>query len=143
MQAVIVSVTGTQQGADGEINTIELVAKGHCRQTHGTTYITYKEEVTGLDGATTLLKLYPDHICLVRLGAYEQKQEFIPGRKTYSLYRTPYGSMKLGVLTHDLSCHPADEHDPSAGQIVLITYELEMEGQWQSSNTLKLSFLKA
>ncbi|MDU4961212.1 MAG: DUF1934 domain-containing protein [Sporomusaceae bacterium] len=143
MQAVIVKVTGTQQGADGEIETIELTATGSCRRQNGTTYITYKEELTGLDGASTLLKLYPNHICLVRLGAYQQKQEFIPGRKTYSNYVTPHGSLMLGVTTRSLAFTPIDENDPSAGQTVAINYELEVEGQWQSSNTLRLSFTKA
>lgn len=143
MENVIVTVIGTQQGLDGDQNTIELIAKGHCQQKGEITYITYKEELSGLEGTTTLLKLYSDHVCLVRIGPYEQKQEFVPGRKTYSLYVTPYGSMKLGVLTRDLARNIVNAENPIDGQTILISYELEVEGKWQSSNTLKISFTKA
>jgi uncharacterized beta-barrel protein YwiB (DUF1934 family) len=143
MKDVIVTVIGTQQGPDGDQNTIELIANGHCRQKGEITYITYKEELSGLEGTTTLLKLYSDHVTLVRMGRYEQKQEFIPGRKTYSRYVTPYGSMKLGVLTRDLARDIANAENPVDGQTILISYELDVEGKWQSSNTLKISFIKA
>jgi uncharacterized beta-barrel protein YwiB (DUF1934 family) len=142
MEDVIVTVIGTQRGLDGDQNTIKLIAKGHYQQKGEVTYITYKEELSGLEGATTLLKLYPDHVCLVRMGPYEQKQEFVPGHKTYSLYVTPYGSMKLGVWTHDLSRDIGNAENPMDGTI-LISYELEIEGKWQSANTLKISVTKA
>lgn len=143
MEDVIVTVLGTQQGADGEQTAIELVAKGHYRQKGGIGYVTYKEELSGLDGATTLLKLYPDHVCLIRMGAYEQKQDFVPGRKTYSRYITPYGVIEMGALTRELSRDIVNTEDPIDGQTILISYALEFEGEWQSSNTLKLSFARA
>lgn len=143
MQEVIVTVVGTQRRLDGEEDVIELIAKGHRRQNNGVTYITYKEEVSGLDGAITLLKLYSDHVSLVRMGAYEQKQEFYPGHKTYSLYSTPYGSMELGVLTRELSLENTQGENLISDQFLWLAYELDIDGEWQSSNTLKISVQEA
>jgi hypothetical protein len=50
--------------------------------------------------------------------------------------------MKLGVLTHDLSRDTGNAKNPMDGTI-LISYELEIEGEWQSANTLKISYTKA
>lgn len=143
MEDVIVTVKGTQKGFDNEETAIELVAKGQYCQKGETGYITYKEELSGLDGTTTLLKLYSDHVCLIRMGSYEQKQDFVPGRKTYSRYITPYGVIEMGALTRDLSREIINTEDPIAGQTILINYELECDGEWQSSNTLKISIARA
>ena len=142
MENVLVTVIGTQCGIDGEESRIELIAKGHRKQQAGITYITYKEALSGLDDTTTLLKLYADSGCLVRMGSYEQKQEFRPGEKTYSPYITPYGNMELGVLTRNLSIDRAQTDSADAEQTVLLCYELEINGQWQSTNTLQIKVTK-
>lgn len=139
MENVIVKVTGMQTGHDGEQDRIELTAKGHRQTKNGVTYITYQEALSGLENTTTLLKLFADHVCLVRMGDYEQKQEFCPGRKTYSTYSTPYGSMKLGVYTNELRQQSCDKADLSSDQTISISYELEIDGQWQSSNVLMIT----
>ena len=143
MEDVIVTVIGTQLRKDGEQDKIELIASGHRQQKSGVTYITYKEVLSGLEDTTTLLKLLPDRVCLSRRGAYTQNQEFYPGRTTYGMYITPYGSMKLGVSTHDLLQENMSETNITTGQTISISYELEIDGHWQSSNTLRITVAKA
>ncbi len=132
MRKVIVTVVGTQTDAAGEESRIELVTVGSRRDKDGVSYITYREsEVSGLEGTTTLLKLYPGRMTLVRMGAVELKQEFAPGLKSHGTYITPYGSMKLTVATRSLE-------RAAAGGIDAVTagYDLEINGRWQSYNTL-------
>lgn len=134
MRKVIVTVVGTQTDAAGEESRIELVTVGSRRDKDGVSYITYREsEVSGLEGTTTLLKLYPGRMTLVRMGAVELKQEFAPGLKSHGTYITPYGSMKLTVATRSLE-------RAAAGGIDAVTagYDLEINGRWQSYNTLAL-----
>lgn len=142
MEDVIVTVIGTQLGQDGEQDRIELIAKGHRHHKCGVTYITYKEVLSGLDNTTTLLKLFPDRVFLIRMGTYEHKQEFYPGHKTYGMYITPYGSMKLGIFTRDLLLEDMKKTN-TTGQTISISYELEIDGQWQSSNALRITVAKA
>jgi uncharacterized beta-barrel protein YwiB (DUF1934 family) len=134
MRKVVVTVVGTQTDAAGEASRIELMALGTCHDKGGVTYITYREtELSGLEGTTTLLKIYGDHISLVRMGAVEQKQEFYPGETRHSTYITPFGCMKLSVATKCLDIAVIQ----GLGSL-FAAYDLEINGQWQSSNTLSV-----
>lgn len=135
MTPVVISVEGTQQDETGEEQRIELVTAGRYYRRQDTDYITYDEsELTGLKGTTTLLKIYSDHVVLVRMGTIEQRQEFRTGERNLSTYVTPYGAMNMIVATSDLNIAVIQ----GIGQIV-ITYELEIEGRWQSSNRLAIT----
>ena len=134
MTNVVVSVTGTQQDENGEEDRIELITAGRYYRKHGVDYFTYSEsELTGLEGTTTLLKVYEDAIVLVRMGKVDQRQEFRRGELTMSTYITPYGALELGVSTKTVMIDLAE----GIGQIT-ITYDLEIEGQWQSFNKLAI-----
>ncbi len=100
MRKVVVTVVGTQTDAGGEESRIEFVTVGSRQDRDGVSYITYRESaVTGMEGTTTLLKLYPDRLTVVRMGAVELKQEFGCGITSHSTYITPYGSLKMAVST--------------------------------------------
>lgn len=136
MHKVIVTVVGTQTDAAGEQSRIEFVTVGSRQEKNGISYITYREsEISGLEGTTTLLKLYPDYISVVRMGAVEHKQEYRLGQPCPSLYITPYGSMEMSVLTRRLE--RVDEAD--GGQSITAGYDLTIDGQWQSYNTLAVN----
>jgi uncharacterized beta-barrel protein YwiB (DUF1934 family) len=135
MATVIVTVTGIQRDDTGEESRIELVTVGRHYEKNGIHYITYDEtEVSGMEGTTTLLKLYGDSVAVVRMGKVEHKQEFRLGEKTYSTYVTPYGSLKMALYTSKL-----DHSYQAIGGNVHICYELEIDGQWQSSNELSVN----
>ncbi|HWR43691.1 MAG TPA: DUF1934 domain-containing protein [Sporomusa sp.] len=132
---VLITVTGSQRDAHGEENTIELFTHGRSHCKNGVHYISYQEtEVSGMEGATTLLKIYPDYCLLVRMGRVEQRQEFRIGKCCSSSYVTPYGTMKMGVRTTRLTVTRTADNSRVTG--VNIEYELEIDGQWQSANTL-------
>ncbi|HWR09172.1 DUF1934 domain-containing protein [Sporomusa sp.] len=132
---VLITVTGCQRDAHGDENTIELFTHGRSHVKNGVHYISYQEtEVSGLEGATTLLKIYPDYVILVRRGRVEQRQEFRIGKCCSSCYVTPYGTIKMGVRTTQLTITRTPETSWVSG--VNIEYELEIDGQWQSANKL-------
>ena len=134
MRKVIVTIVGTQTDEYGEKNTIELIAVGSYYERNGVHCLTYKEsEITGMDGTTTLLKIYGDHFSVIRMGAVEQKQEFYPGQNTNCTYITPFGSMKMSIYTKYMEIAV----DKGIGNISA-SYELTINGQWQSSNTLSV-----
>jgi uncharacterized beta-barrel protein YwiB (DUF1934 family) len=134
MQNVIVTVTGTQTDAQGEENHIELITPGRRYQKNGIDYVTYQESaVSGMEKTTTLLKIYTDKLGLIRMGSVEQKQEFCMGYKLMGTYVTPFGVMKLNILTKKLDITMS----ASLGKIE-VAYELEIGGQWQSSNKLSV-----
>lgn len=134
MNQVLITVTGTQRDCQGEESRIELTTLGKHYNKNNVEYFTYQEtELSGMEGTTTVVKLHSDYVSLVRMGTVELKQEFRLNEKSYSTYVTPYGNMKMAVMTHVL------EHSFSGGTGALrIHYDLEMDGQWQSYNTLSV-----
>ena len=135
MVNVIVTVVGTQRDAQREESRIELITAGHYYEKNGVRYIIYQDsEVSGLEGTKTMLKVYDDYVVLVRMGSVKQEQEFRLGKKSHSTYVTPYVSMDMGILTQNI--------DLDLGALVNnihVRYELEINGQWQSTNTLSIS----
>ena len=132
MRKVVVTVVGTQTDAGGEESRIEFVTVGSRQDRDGVSYITYREsEITGMEGTTTLLKLYADRLILVRMGAVELKQEFRLGLTSHCTYITPYGSLKMAVSTRHFQAAGGDDRET-----VTAGYDLEIDGRWQSYNTL-------
>ena len=135
MDNILVTVIGIQRDAGGDENRIELVTPGRKYQKNGVHYITYKESaISGMEGSTTLIKLYPGHVTVIRMGSVEHKQEFCLGEETFSTYITPYGSLEMGIQTKLLEHSRPDELDS-----IQIGYDLKIDGQWQSYNELSIS----
>ncbi|SEO93133.1 DUF1934 domain-containing protein [Propionispora vibrioides] len=135
---VVVTVTGLQRDAQGEENRIELVGTGDYVRKNGVGYIKYREtELSGLEGTTTVIKVRPDEVTLLRMGKVEQKQVFRPGQKTQSLYTTPFGNLDMAVVTGVL--HISGTAGAQELPAIYIEYELEIAGDWQSANTLSIT----
>ncbi len=132
---IIITIIGTQKDEKGEESCIECTAKGRYYERNSIRYIVYKDhEISGVEGVTTMLKVYDKHVELVRMGSVDHKQEFLPGQKSCSVYHTPYGTMHMGIQTNSLKMALA-----STTGTIAIEYELEINGQWQSANTLSIS----
>lgn len=133
---VVITVIGIQKDGNGEENRVELITKGRFYDKNGVKYIVYEDsEISGLEGVTTMLKIYEKQVALVRTGSINHKQEFLLGEKSHSIYRTPYGAMEMGIMTNSLRM---DLPSGAAGTLE-IGYELEINGQWQSANSLLIS----
>lgn len=134
MTNIVVSVTGTQRDEIGDEQRIEFITTGRYYRKNNYDYFTYSEsELAGMEGTTTLLKVRENTIVLVRMGNIDQRQEFRQGEYTVSTYITPYGVMELGVTTSDVSV------DLIAGSgKINIAYDLEIDGKWQSFNSLAI-----
>lgn len=132
---VVVTIVGTQRDGQGEENSIELITAGHYYEKKGVQYIVYKDtEISGLEGVSTMLKIYQQHVVLVRMGNVQYQQQFRLGEKSHSSYVTPYATMEMGILTQSIEQNLSN----SVGDIY-IRYELEINGQWQSTNTLSIN----
>ena len=134
MKRVFVTITGRQKDVYDQEQCQEMTVAGTYYRRNGVDYISYRErEEDGLGQTTTLLKIYEDRTILVRRGDVEQEQEFRRGERTESGYATPYGKLSLGIMTKEYSWFFGP-----AGGAVDITYDLEIDGQWQSTNQLSV-----
>ena len=134
MNKVIVTVIGRQKDAAGEENSIKMVAQGkhYCR--NGMNYVLYEDtSLSGEQGTSTLLKIADDSLTLLRQGAVVQEQYFAKAEESASVYKTPYGELNLSIKTKDI-----DIVYGSISGNISINYDLSINGQWQSSNTLQI-----
>lgn len=136
MDHIVVKVIGAQRDIYGQESRIEIKAAGRYYQKNGMHYVVYqdKESLEHEEPVTTILKIGPDHVKLLRMGAIDQNQEFRVGEKKYSTYVTHYGRMNMAVTTKKM-----DIVIGLASGVIDINYELEVDGQWQSDNTLSIS----
>jgi uncharacterized beta-barrel protein YwiB (DUF1934 family) len=65
-------------------------------------YIKYKEPDYEMGTTSTMMKLKPGYIKIIRHGDVQSEQEFLLHEKTYGFYYTPQGRMGLETYTHSL-----------------------------------------
>ena len=135
MNKVVVKVLGNQKDIYGEENKIEVVSVGKHYSKNDVHYVLYNDsENLGVDHTSTLLKIDKDNVTLIRKGKVEQTQFFKKLETSSSNYKTPFGNMRLTVLTKEL--------DIAFGTVtgdIVIDYELAIDGQWQSENELRIN----
>jgi uncharacterized beta-barrel protein YwiB (DUF1934 family) len=129
---VLISVISRQVDAEGEINEMELTTPGKFYEKAGCRYITYKEtEISGLGETTTVVKIDPGRVSVIRMGCLEAKQVFSVGEKHDSSYIMPYGTLEIGVTPWVVEAR-VDEQE---GEIRL-EYDWEIDRKLHSRNTL-------
>ena len=72
-------------------------------------YIEYDEsEATGMEGTQTSVEIGQDYISVQRSGSVNSDMLFIEGRKTHSVYTTPFGQLLMGIYTNKLEIDTTD-----------------------------------
>ncbi|MDP4143463.1 MAG: DUF1934 domain-containing protein [Bacillota bacterium] len=128
----IISVSSTQ--SEKEDAPIEVVTPGKFYEKSGCFYAVYNEtEISGMEGTTTTLKIYPDKFVLIRTGTTTTRMEFQKGSKNVSLYNTPYGTLELGIDTKELDIEMND-----CGGKVIVKYGVSVGGHKNQTTILNI-----
>jgi uncharacterized beta-barrel protein YwiB (DUF1934 family) len=110
---------------EGEPDVIELTSPARFSVLRNGTYkIKYEEtDLAGYDGAATEMLLCNDKAQIKRTGTSEMCIRLDLLRKHYSVYKTPYGEMSLGIVTHNIENNLTE----NGGKIAL-RYSLDFDG---------------
>lgn len=128
----MIHVTSLQRDEQGKDEKITLETPGIYGETEDMKYVTYKEtQLAGMEGTTTTLQMYEDHVNLVREGNFLQDQEYRIGKQSKSLYQTPMGAMEISVMTRDIE---NTIHD-GKGRMRL-SYDVELKGLFKHLNEI-------
>ena len=140
MDNYLITINGFQQTVgDTESDNVELITSGDFEYENGLYYIDYDESgATGLEGCHTSIEIGADYLSIQRTGAINTDMLYIEGKKTYSLYNTPYGQMMIGIYTKKLNI----DIDDTGGDIS-IEYTIEMNDKPCGSNRLKITVKKS
>jgi len=135
MRNVIISITGIQNDANGDTDSVELVTAGQYGFENGESRFTYEEsDLTGLSGTRTTFTINPMGVVLRREGSLNSEMVFEQGRKNFFLYETPYGNATMGVDTRRIDTS-LDEH----GGILEIDYDIDFNHTPMGRNQFKIN----
>lgn len=127
---VTISLTSIQW-QDGEKTQTELVTKARHTKQDGCDIITYDDtEATGFKGSVTTIKSNAKSAYITRKGTANSALALEIGKKNFCQYETPYGSLRLGVYTHDISNTIAEN-----GRLYL-KYSLDLNASPLSENEI-------
>jgi len=130
----IISVL-SKQGNPKDDNDIEVVTPGEFYRKDDCYYAVYKEtKISGMEGTTTTMKIYPETFSIIRMGTTATKMDFKENSENLVLYNTPYGILELKIETKDLKINVDD-----AGGKVLIDYNMTVSGQTPQHTILEVS----
>ena len=133
---VTISLTSIQW-QDGEKTQTELVTKARQSQLNGCDIIAYDDtEATGFEGSVTTIKIDGKSAYITREGTANSVLALEKGRKNFSQYETPYGSMRLGVYAHNVDNTIAEN-----GRLYL-KYSLDLNGSPLSENEIIMTINK-
>ena len=140
MDEFLITINGFQQTVgDTDSDNVELITTGEFEFENGLYYIDYEEsEATGLDGCHTNIEIGMDYISLQRTGAITTDMLYIEGKKTYSMYNTPFGQMMVGIYTKKL-----DINIDEKGGNISIEYSLDLNDKPCGNNNLKINVREA
>jgi uncharacterized beta-barrel protein YwiB (DUF1934 family) len=97
---VEVIVTAIQKYADHQDDDLKTVADGEYYFRNGSHYILYSEKNEGFTETTkNMLKLKDGLLEMTRKGLINTSMVFDKNKETESLYRTPFGELRLGIQT--------------------------------------------
>jgi uncharacterized beta-barrel protein YwiB (DUF1934 family) len=129
----IISIVSKQLSVDSEA--IEVHTPGSYSEDEGFYLAEYKEtEISGMEGTTTRLEIYPEKLMLIREGTTTTNMEFEKNKKYITLYNTPYGTMELKIQTKELKIEVNE-----LGGRIFIDYNMGIPGQKLLKTELSIS----
>lgn len=136
----MIKVLGTQTDLKGEKNTIELTTEGKVYEKNNHMYIVYEEtEISGMEGATTTLKIEGDHkVSMKRYGGMDSQLVFEEGKHFTSQYKTMFGNFRMDVKTSTLKVNLSRQNQKGKIEIV---YDVVISGLTETKNTLEISVM--
>lgn len=130
---IVLAIETTIQ-ADSTTEQSRVAADGSIYQKGDVLYCTYKEAADGGEIRHTI-KIASGRVTILRRGAVEMRQQFIPSRKTEGEYKTPYGLFPIAAKTKELQF--AWDEKRLRGQL-LLAYDLWIKGNYTGFYTVKI-----
>ena len=120
---VMLSICGKQFYDAQEPEVIELVTEGTLEAIPGGWEIFYEESsLTGMEGISTMFRILPEKVTLIRSGRLNSQMEFQLGVLHESLYQMEFGALMITVCATKIDCS-IDER----GGTVDLTYGIDIE----------------
>lgn len=131
---VLITVNSKIDDLQGEPDKMSFITEGTFSKANNEYTVSYQEsEITGLNGTTTILKVQPDSVTLIRHGNVSSMMLFEVGKTHLTDYATEYGSVMLGVTAKKVEVS-IDDH----GGDISVDYILEYNRAYGGRNTINV-----
>lgn len=130
---VMVHIRGMQADMDGEA--IEMICPGTYYYKEGRHYVFYEENQEGFTGVSKCQLRLQDETCLevIKKGLSNMHMILDAGKKTSTIYSTPYGQFSLEINTKSLViCETEQELD------ICAEYHMEADGSLLTSSEIEI-----
>jgi len=135
MKKVLISIKGLPVFAANEDDAFELMTDGEYSKKDGISTFSYIDStLTGQDGMLTTFDVEDDRVVLRRGDGMGGDMIFSESQKHHFLYDTPFGSIMLGIDTHNITNNMNDE-----GGNLEIRYDIEVDNVSVSQNLFKIN----
>ena len=130
---VVVKVKGLQTAA-GVNDDMEIITRGTYYKKDENHYIFYNEVLeTGNQVVRNLIKIGANQVEVSKKGGINAQMLFQTGKKNFSVYGTPYGTVEIGIATDSIEI--SEEDDEIA---VNLFYELDMNSEHVSDSAVHM-----
>lgn len=129
---VKIAIRGLQLGEEIEKDEIETITEGEFYEKNGSYYLIFEEI---MDGTTTksILKFDDRRLLMSKSGAVQVAMDFEKDRKTYSSYRTPFGTFMLGIDTTRMNLTMSE-----TSLEIEIVYGIEVNEQYIAESHIRI-----
>ena len=141
MKDITLKITGKQVYGGIEEDQVEFVTEGKIYSRGKTLVLSYEEtELSGMPGCTTIMSVNGDVVKMSRKGeGLEQGTEilFEKGKRYTGTYDTPYGPVKMEVLTTQVE-NSLSKDQPGR---LAIDYDISLQGISEGRSRLELEIM--
>ena len=106
---VLITLTGRQWDEEKNETVTEQSASGMLHERSGSFYILYDERTETSGTVRNMIKLKGNLLELTKKGTVNTCMVFEPGREHVTDYATPFGSLRLGVMTNSVELRESEE----------------------------------
>ena len=122
---VLITVQGMQINLNGSDN-VEVTTVGNYYYKNGKHYIYYEEILDCTEPPIkNWIKIYDQKVEVCKRGASNVQMFFETGKKSTSLYKTPFGTIEIGICAQEIEFHETEEK-----MKLELRYDLEMNGEY-------------
>ena len=105
---------------------IEVVTPANYYCKNGKHYIYYEEILDCTEPPIkNWIKIYDQKVEVCKRGASNVQMFFETGKKSTSLYKTPFGTIEIGICAQEIEFHETEEK-----MKLELRYDLEMNGEY-------------
>ncbi|MEG1285029.1 MAG: DUF1934 domain-containing protein [Romboutsia sp.] len=134
---VNITIKTKQFDENGQVDVIEINAKGTVYEKNNDTYIVYKEKEENLE-VTNTIKISSDEVSIKKFGSTNSNMVFKKGKTDLIKYQTTHGIFIIENITNELSI----KKESDSFTLININYNIKIMDLFKGRNEISIEIKK-